>query len=437
MLKKIRRNYFNKAIIYILIINIIVRIASYSLSDKYVLYDDSYSYINFPFREFFNLNFISGRTPGYAAIIRLFNYIDSHNYLYLVALFQIIVSIISIYFFYKALELVVKNKLIIIIFTILYSSSNAIIGWDKVILTESLSISGTVIFIYLLLSYLKKPTKKLAICIPIYTLVLIMIRPTFLLYFCIIAVFWILRWIYNKEERYIINKAFLSIISCAFIIITYSYIFSLNHGVFSLSDAKVRQDLFVVIQEEYYRDASDKEFIEYVDKSRVENPVAWTAMMTVLHKYGNEKIADINKEVKTKNIKEFVSYLFNLADDYYNVEFTGYDILKGYDEKNKTFIELTGEKFNDTFIKIKFYHIYFVIVIELIILIISFIKYKNINWLHGGLFAFTAGILVSTFIATCGEFMRTSITVLPFAYISIAIYFSKGIEFSNIIESNK
>ena len=62
---------------------------------------------------------------------------------------------------------------------------------------------------------------------------------------------------------------------------------------------------------------------------------------------------------------------------------------------------------------------------ELGFLIFFWIKNKKVPWLYFGLCVFPLIIIISTFVGTCSEFMRTAICALPFTYISLAIFTDK------------
>ena len=99
-------------------------------------------------------------------------------------------------------------------------------------------------------------------------------------------------------------------------------------------------------------------------------------------------------------------------------------------------IDTNLEWLENTFVKLftflTFSHVYIIILIELVLTIYNWIKTKKVPWIHLGLFAFPLVIIESSFIGTCAEFMRTSIYVLPFAYIALATYIDMLIQNKNV-----
>ena len=67
---------------------------------------------------------------------------------------------------------------------------------------------------------------------------------------------------------------------------------------------------------------------------------------------------------------------------------------------------------------ITFGYAYIAIIIELILLVYKWLKNKKVPWLDCGLFAFPLIIIMSSFIGTNDEFMRTAICTVPFTFIT-------------------
>lgn len=417
-------NKDSRNLTFILLTNLFVRFIYFWASVPYKTFGDTAGYVDFPFRKFIALQFESGRTPVYPAIIQLIDWVTTGEGLYYgIVAVQMLASLISIVFFYKALKFIIHYDGLIVLATIFYSCSSAVIGWDNAILTESFALSGCVIFIYLLFSYLHESSKKLAIGIPIYTLILTFLRPTFLYFSVIILIFFIVRYFQKTNRRHDRAGIGVSLLMLGIIGI-YSYIFSLSHDVFSISNAKVRQDLIVSITQGYYKDSSNEAFVVLIDEKmeEFENDV-WRVIHPVLGAYGNDGVARLVSEARNENLPEYVAYLKKLAIDSYNTYYDGYNI---YNYDNQLALEL-NKIVSLPFLQLKFYHVYWIAIVEFVWIMGIIFKEKRIDLLHSGFFVFTAGIIVSTFIGTCGEYMRTSLMVVPFSYIALTYYASLAI----------
>ena len=116
-------------------------------------------------------------------IIQIFAYIFGNPGWYtFVYCMQIIVSFISVYFFYKLLKLLIKNEYIAVIITFMYGISTAVIGWNTDILTESLALSITIFFAYFIISYIKLGKLKYGIFSIILALIITFLKPACIIY---------------------------------------------------------------------------------------------------------------------------------------------------------------------------------------------------------------------------------------------------------------
>lgn len=422
-MKKIKLNEWwtsdHRNLAIILLFNGLVRFIYLNASMPYKIFGDTPTYVDFPFNDFLHLKFTSGRTPVYPIILQVVEWFTSDDFFYQgVVWFQVSISMISVIFFYKALKYLIDYDIISVSLTVLYSCSLAVIGWDNAILTESLALSGCVVFIYLLFRYLNHATTKLAIWIPIFTLILTFLRPTFLYFSVILLIFYVVR-LFQKENIRCDIKGIISSLGCLSVVVGYSYIFSLEHDIFSISDAKVRQDLIVSITQGYYHDASNEEFVQYIDEKMEEtNHDVWQVVFPTIETFGNRDVAQFVKEARNEHSVDYLLYLKQLVLEHYNIPYDAYNI---YNHDFQKRVDL-NTIVTSPFLFLKFHHVYWIAIIEFIIVMWIIFKEKRIDLIHSGFFVFTAGILVSTFIGTCGEYMRTSLMVVPFSYIIFAYY---------------
>ena len=84
-----------------------------------------------------------------------------------------------------------KTKKTADIVTLLYGCFPEIFTYNRVILTESLSISLLVMYFCLIIKYISEPTNKKTILIGAYTLLLIMLRPSFIYLTIVLAIMFV------------------------------------------------------------------------------------------------------------------------------------------------------------------------------------------------------------------------------------------------------
>lgn len=413
-----KNNKKEKILVITLLTVMLIGLLYYNNFTRNCLYIDSTSYIKFDFHSFLHLKF-SGRTPVYPTIIRINNIIFGNEYLSAVCILQYIIWFISICYLYKTILLFTKKDKLAYIASIIYAISPTIVAWNNIILTESLALSGTLVFIYYILKYIKENKISDAIKASILSLILTFHRPTSLIYVMFLIIFFIIKLIFDNKNRKKDLKGLIISSANLVIIIIYTIIFHRTYKFYSISDAVPRQTLFVTIQEGYYKDGNNEAIIKTIDDSleKTSNDI-WSTLREVLSNYELHEIRDFANYARKKNMKKYVQHIIDLTFQHIPIKFEGYSFLP----INYTKIL---KYFPDLFSVINFGHVYIVMTINLILTILSWIKNKKVPFIYGGLSAFPLVIIFSSFIGTCAEFMRTAICCIPFVYISIFFFLNE------------
>ncbi len=387
----------------------------YFTSQTSILYNDSSSYIEFSFRAFLNLQF-NGRTPIYPLIIHLNQFLFQENYMMFICICQYVIWFISLVFLYKTFILLTKKSVIASLATVLYALSPTVVGWNNVLLTESIALSGTIIFIYFIISYLKKGRLADGIIAIVTSFVLTFHRPTSIIYLVMLVCFFIARIIFEKKSRRQEIKCLGASLFGILLIVIYAIIFHKTFGIYSISDAMPRQDLYVSLREGFYKNSSDQEFIDRADAALKNNPLSlWDSIGELKTYYDLKEIKELTREAKTNDMTAYKDYISRLIENHIPVKYEGYSYtgINEYREINRHIPSI--------FSILIFGHSYIALSICFIAFIVLWIKTKKLPYIYAGLFAFPFAIILSTFIGTCDEFMRTAICAMPFTYISIVL----------------
>lgn len=72
-------------------------------------------------------------------------------------------------------------------------------------------------------------------------------------------------------------------------------------------------------------------------------------------------------------------------------------------------------------------HVYIVGLIELVFSLREMIKHKPVPWIDFGIAGFIMAILISVYIGTYAEYMRSTIYILPFMYLGIGLISKRAI----------
>lgn len=399
---------------------LIFRLIFMQLFEPVTLCPDSWGYMEPEF------HFIQGRTFGYRIIVYICRLLFGEDlFIGAVVIVQMIISIVGVVFFYKMCNVVTKNNKILFFATVLYGCSPAVFAWDNVILSESIALSCTVVFLYFILKYIVKPTVRCGVILVVLTFFMTFERPTFLLFYMLLFAFLVLRFILYKEERGILKKVLAAGVSGLIFIGVYSFVFYERYGIFTISDPLPRQLLIVSLDRGYYTASDNQEFLNEVKqyKSTAEDPNdSWPLMWNIIEKYGFADTQRIAKESIFKNIDLYVKDTIELMLNQTGEQFRGYAIKKTYENSVAQILNRLGNNILDTVSFFKLGHALILILAEFIAMIVQWVKRKKIPWIHGGIFAFMLLIYVSTYIATCDEYMRTMIHILPFMYLSVVLF---------------
>ena len=231
---------------------------------------DSYEYIS---RDGFA--WLSGvpdryRLPVYPMLIDILKSAFGDAYAYMLCLLQLIISICSIVVFYLMLKKLINNKNLCMIFTAFYATFNALTGWDKTLLTESLSLSLTVFLLFAIISYIKSNKYRYIIEASVIIIIGSLLRAIFAIYGGLFFAFLIIYTIFpgkfsstldKKLQRVKILKGSLIALLPIVLILGYSYLFYNQYGGFTMSDSGLGQQLSIVLNDEYYTSSDDEELV--------------------------------------------------------------------------------------------------------------------------------------------------------------------------------
>lgn len=390
------------------------------------------------------------RLPVYPMVIDICKFISEFHYTLLLCLFQLIVSLFSIIVLYSTIKKIIDKKWICLLSTFLYGTLNAVSEWDKTLLTESLSLSLTVFVIWGIVSFLKEGKYKYVIITTICLLFGCFLRAVFVIYSGLFFGFMILCVIFPKTSTDMssTSKPREKNIKCALItsipiLLVFLYAFSFNnqYGGFTLSDSALGQQLYVVLEKEYYKDSSDVEIIKAADSilntsidkeleatlnkyifEEYENDYncsfttsTYLARLYIMENYDRNRVKQFVNESKSNHLK---SYLLSIP---FNV-FYSYSSDKNI--KSSTMAKLFSIVTDNSlfFLTFTVFHSLIISVVELLSFVVILIKKKKVEWLRLGLGVYILSTILLSIFGTNGEFARIAITALPFMFVAIAIY---------------
>ena len=221
-------------------------------------------------------------TPVYPYFIKLIRLFGEENLIQNITLTQSVISFLTIIVFYKTVCAVYKNRAVIIIATFFYGIMPSIISFDKIIITESISISCAVIFLYFIVSYLKNPTRLKAASYPLYIFFLVMLRPSFIILLPIIIIFWISRMIFLKTERKLCIYGLSASAICILLIMGYSRLNYNENKIKGISAVSTVNLLDIIVNENMYMDGNDPEITATIKNTRVGPHLPYNSYIRIL-----------------------------------------------------------------------------------------------------------------------------------------------------------
>lgn len=180
------------------------------------------------------------RTPVYPLLLGFFNSIFGREGMYYaVAVFQSVISIISIPYLYKISIAILKSRKASFLLISIYALWPFItLMWSHFILTESLAASFSIFLVYCLLFLYNKGNTRYAYYSAFWLLILIFLRPIFVYLLPVLLVSSIFLW-FNKTRRKVAYIFALGIIVNSLLLVEYMHVFKDNYGFFAVTQVSV------------------------------------------------------------------------------------------------------------------------------------------------------------------------------------------------------
>lgn len=399
-IKKKFIKFLKEPLLYLMIIIIFIQIIIYANVPKWSSTTDSDSYLD-SYNEGSILNgYVNNqRTPVYPYFIKVIKKLGGEeNFRENITKVQKVLFIVTVVLFYYTLKMLIKNKIIVSVLTLIFGISPTIIVWNSFILTESLSILEMTFLSFITIKYLKKPSKITAGLMGFVIIAMILTRPAFIYILPIYILFIILRWFLQKEERKKLIFAIGSLLICCIILTLYCLQIKRYYGTFGLTSVSGLNNLVVSIYSDAYKDGNNAELIKEIDDMKKDDnstQICFYIYNMLSKTHSQEELANFASE-SLKNNPKFKDFLVKKTTELAPVNIaTSYAIVQDSDGK----IICNYRDIGSILLPITFGMIYILLIISIIYLIWYLIKYKKINWICA---FFTSTIFANIFTLVVG-----------------------------------
>lgn len=231
------------------------------------------------------------RTPLYPSLISL---LENFSREYLVSnliFFQQVISFLSIILFFYVSVKIIRNRFVSMVATLFYGLWHPILIQNIHLNPESLCFAGSVLLLLILVKYLEKPRKSVALSLGVFPFFLVMLKPTYLITIGVVLLFFVARLMVLREEKKILSWGLIGIVLSVLGVLGYCTMNYRHNGQFVVSNIALNNTIAHISISWAYECGKDDEFIAIIDRTRHINYYA--APFTINnHFIDNYKICD-------------------------------------------------------------------------------------------------------------------------------------------------
>lgn len=190
------------------------------------------------------------RTPVYPCYLGIFKCLFNDNYMFAAMCIQHLIFLVSIKCFYQIANDYIPIYNVRWWATLFYSIFPCITLWNNIIMTESLSITGTIFLIYSTIKLTSGKWKYLPM-FGVLLLLLVFLRPALIYILPVLGVFWFFR-IFCDTKKSIPLAGLTSIVISMMFLFSYMKCFENRYGVFALSSVNTINQTVIALQYELF-----------------------------------------------------------------------------------------------------------------------------------------------------------------------------------------
>lgn len=406
---------------WILAISAIIRYIYYSVLLNTIAVDSA-SYLNF------HVNILLGETDGrhtpvYPYFIKLISLFGSQSLIDHIVTAQILISFLSIILFYKIVRTFFKSRIMIFVASISYGAMLPIINFDKMVLTESLSVTFGLIFMYMMINYLQKPAHLKAWLLTLFVFIAIMLRPSFIYLLPLVIFFGGLRLLIFKKDRSMCLSGLAASVVVIFLILGYSVLNKRNNGFNGISQISNGNQMAVIVGANIYMYGNDTEIstaVKYNSELEQKYPGKHVSGINIMQRFDPDRVhIFIVNCIKNRP----VAYMQYIGSKLFYLQ--AVNIFTNYAGHKRSSLAFKIEKAEYSIFYITFNILYFFILLDLILIIIVWIKNRQAPWFNMVLWLLICGQMTIAILSGYSEYQRLILAIIPALLIASFSYIDK------------
>ncbi len=383
---------------------------------------DSWSYTSYDYR-------LCLRPPGYPALLDLFDSLYSVNGLVHSMNCQIVLSFLSVFFVFLTLYQITKRYYLSLILTVFYGLLPSVICWDTFLLTESMTLTLTVLFICTAVRWLTSFSFIDGILFASACLLAPIYKTSLFVYPIAALLVSILVLIFDKRGRITAVIVMICLIPSFLFIRDTCRMTKEYTGVYAVSSLEPRHKLALLLRSNLYKNHPDKELVEKIETIYEGNnySVNYDTTDPVMELFAknlkdqNTKLSAFNEACLQGHAKEYIEDILDTMRKTMKITFDDSYMTPVEDDPSATVVQKMLSHLNI----LKIGYAYLLTMGCLMYFLFSLINKDGKHWIWLGLGGGMITILVSVYAGTYMEWIRVLVYLIPFMVISLGAILSE------------
>ena len=370
------------------------------------------------------------RTPVYPYFIKLIGLFGQQNLNDHVVAAQCVISFLSIILFYRIVHAAFKNRVLVFAATLVYGVMLPVINFDKLVLTESLSVTCTLLFIYMLVRYLQNPGNLKAALLSLFVLITIMLRPSFIYLLPLVIVFWVLRLVIFKKDRKKCLYGLAAAVVVMILIAGYSQLNERNAGFNGVSVVSNNNQVDVIFRAGIYHYGNDPQVSAAMESNSKLKP--GVKGINIMKKYNPDRMHRFIITCIKNQPVAYTRYLFTKM-----IDLRSANIFAMYANFNSGPLARQMDFIQKAVFHINFIFLWWFVALSFLLIIVEWISWKQTPWLSLVLWLLIAAQIAVAIAGGYSEYQRLILPAMPALVILLFYYIDRlwvviGVEKSSL-----